>query len=113
MSDLKSFTRDLVGQIEKDLDTRLDWVAVDHWNTEHPHIHLIVRGVRDDSQDLVISSDYIKEGMRDRARDFITQELGPRTDLDNRRALDPQTEAERWQQPNRTPARAAANPAHT
>src|SRR3546814_13576750 len=64
MSDLKSFTRDLVGQIEKDLDTRLDWVAVDHWNTEHPHIHLIVRGVRDDSQDLVISRDYIKEGDR-------------------------------------------------
>ncbi len=22
----------------------LDWVAVDHWNTEHPHVHLIVRG---------------------------------------------------------------------
>ncbi|BBB08445.1 relaxase/mobilization nuclease domain-containing protein [Sphingopyxis sp. EG6] len=101
MSDLKSFTRDLVGQIEKDLDTRLDWVAVDHWNTEHPHIHLIVRGVRDDSQDLVISRDYIKEGMRDRARDFITQELGPRTDLDIRRALERQIEAERWTQLDR------------
>jgi len=47
MADLNAFTRDLVGQMEKDLDTRLDWVAVDHWNTEHPHIHLIVRGVRD------------------------------------------------------------------
>src|SRR5690606_15944921 len=68
MSDLKSFTRDLVGQMEKDLGTRLDWVAVDHWNTEHPHVHLIVRGVRDDGQDLVISRDYLKEGMRDRAR---------------------------------------------
>src|SRR5690606_14878426 len=44
MSDIKSFTRDLVGQMEKDLGTRLDWVAVDHWNTEHPHVHLIVRG---------------------------------------------------------------------
>ena len=88
MTDLKSFTRDLVGQMEKDLGTRLDWVAVDHWNTEHPHVHLIVRGVRDDGQDLVIARDYIKEGMRDRARDLITQELGPRTDLDIRRALE-------------------------
>ena len=101
MSDLRSFTRDLAGQMEKDLDTRLDWVAVDHWNTEHPHVHLIVRGVRDDGQDLVISRDYIKEGMRDRARDLITQELGPRTDLDIRRALERQIEAERWTQLDR------------
>lgn len=101
MSDLKSFTRDLVGQMEKDLGTRLDWVAVDHWNTEHPHVHLIVRGVCDDGQDLVISRDYIKEGMRDRARDLITMELGPRTDHDIRRALERQIEAERWTQLDR------------
>ncbi|UXT20432.1 DUF3363 domain-containing protein [Agrobacterium tumefaciens] len=101
MADLKSFTRDLVGQMEKDVGSRLDWVAVDHWNTEHPHVHLIVRGVRDDGQDLVISRDYIKEGMRDRARDLITQELGPRTDLDIRRSLDRQIEAERWTQLDR------------
>ncbi|TIP11293.1 VirD2 family relaxase/mobilization nuclease [Mesorhizobium sp.] len=96
MTDLKSFTRDLVSQMERDLDTRLDWVAVDHWNTEHPHVHLIVRGVRDDGENLVISRDYIKEGMRDRARDLITQELGPRTDHDIRRALERHVEAERW-----------------
>ncbi|CAH1686568.1 Type VI secretion protein [Hyphomicrobiales bacterium] len=101
MSDLKSFTRDLVGQMEKDLGTRLDWVAVDHWNTEHPHVHLIVRGVRDDGHDLVISRDYIKEGMRDRARDLITMELGPRTDHDIRHALERQIDAERWTQLDR------------
>ncbi|WP_199261987.1 relaxase/mobilization nuclease domain-containing protein [Paracoccus binzhouensis] len=101
MSDLRSFTRDLVGQMETDLGTRLDWVAVDHWNTAHPHVHLIVRGMRDDGQDLVISRDYIKEGMRDRARDLITLELGPRTDLDIRRTLEAQIEAERWTQLDR------------
>jgi type IV secretory pathway VirD2 relaxase len=101
MADLRSFARDLVTQMEKDLDTRLDWVAVDHWNTEHPHVHLIVRGVRDDGQDLVISRDYIKEGMRDRARDLITQELGPRSDLDIRRSLERQVEAERFTQIDR------------
>jgi type IV secretory pathway VirD2 relaxase len=101
MADLRSFARDLVTQMEKDLDTRLDWVAVDHWNTEHPHVHLIVRGVRDDGQDLVIARDYIKEGMRDRARDLITQELGPRTDLDIRRSLEGQVETERFTQLDR------------
>lgn len=101
MADLKSFTRDLVAQMEKDLGTRLDWAAIDHWNTEHPHVHLIVRGVRDDGQDLVIARDYIKEGIRDRARDLISQELGPRTDLDIRRSLERQIGAERWTQLDR------------
>jgi type IV secretory pathway VirD2 relaxase len=96
MSDLKSFTRDLVAQTEKDLDTKLDWAGVAHWNTEHPHIHLIVRGVRDDGENLVIARDYIKEGMRDRARDLITQELGVRTDQDIRRELERQIATERW-----------------
>ena len=84
MADLKGFARELVGQMEKDLGTKLDWVAVDHWNTQHPHVHIIVRGVADDGQDLVISRDYIKEGMRARAQDLVTQELGPRSDLDIR-----------------------------
>src|SRR5690606_37373953 len=53
MADLKSFAHDIIDQMEKDLDTKLDWVGIDHWNTAHPHIHLIVRGVRDDGSDLV------------------------------------------------------------
>ncbi|MDA9520091.1 type VI secretion protein, partial [Bradyrhizobium sp. CCBAU 11434] len=38
MTDLKAFTRDLAKQMETDLGTRLDWVAVDHWNTDNPHV---------------------------------------------------------------------------
>ncbi|MGL4442581.1 MAG: relaxase/mobilization nuclease domain-containing protein, partial [Alsobacter sp.] len=105
MSDLKTFARDLVGQMEKDLGTKLEWVAVDHWNTEHPHVHLIVRGVREDGENLVISRDYIKEGMRDRARDLITQELGPRTDHEIRRTLERQIDTERWTNLDRQLAR--------
>src|SRR5690606_9672036 len=51
---------------------------------------------RDDGTDLVISRDYIKDGMRDRARNLITQELGPRTDQDIWRTLERQIGAERW-----------------
>lgn len=101
MADLKSFTRELVGQMEVDLGTKLDWVGVDHWNTQHPHVHIIVRGVAEDGQDLVISRDYIKEGMRARAQDLVTQELGIRSDLDIRRSLERQVEAERWTQLDR------------
>lgn len=96
MTDLKSFTRDLMRQAQKDLGTKLDWVGVDHWNTEHPHIHVIARGRADDGEDLVISRDYIKDGMRARARDLISQELGLRTDRDIQNTLERQIDAERW-----------------
>ncbi|MFG1270445.1 relaxase/mobilization nuclease domain-containing protein [Xanthobacter versatilis] len=101
MADLRSFAHDLVSQMQKDLGTKLDWVGVDHWNTDNPHLHILVRGRTDDSQDLVISRDYIKEGMRARAQDLITQELGPRTDLDIHRAVERQVEAEGWTQLDR------------
>jgi len=105
MSDLKTYARDLMGQMEKDLGTRLDWVGVDHWNTDNPHVHIILRGRTDDGQDLVISRDYIKEGMRARAQDLVTQELGPRTDHEIRRNLERQIEAERWTNLDRQLAR--------
>ncbi|CAM5766397.1 relaxase/mobilization nuclease domain-containing protein [Bosea minatitlanensis] len=101
MADLKIHARELMGQMEKDLGTKLDWVGVDHWNTDNPHIHIIVRGRTDDGQDLLISRDYIKEGMRARAQDLVTQELGQRTDLEINRNLERQVEAERWTQLDR------------
>ncbi len=101
MDDLKGFTRDLMRQAERDLGTKLDWVGVAHWNTEHPHIHVVVRGRTDQGEDLVISREYIKEGMRARAQDLITQELGERTDLDIRNALHRQVDAERFTQLDR------------
>lgn len=96
MADLKAFTRELMSQMEKDLGSRLDWVAIDHWNTDNPHVHVILRGRTDDGQDLVISRDYISEGMRARAQDLVTMELGPRTVHEIRRNLERQVEAERW-----------------
>ncbi len=96
MVDLKDFTRDLMVQMQKDLGTHLDWVAVEHWNTGQPHIHIIVRGIGDDARDLVIARDYIGEGMRAQARNLVTQELGLRTDLDISRALERQIDVERW-----------------
>jgi type IV secretory pathway VirD2 relaxase len=96
LSSLRSFTRELMDQAARDLGTRLDWVAVDHWNTEHPHIHILVRGRADDGADLVISRDYIASGLRARAGDLVTRELGPRSELEVRRGLEAEVTAERW-----------------
>ncbi len=55
MADLRAFTRELMRDAEKDLGTGLDWVAVDHWNTNNPHVHVLVRNSVYESKDLVIS----------------------------------------------------------
>ena len=96
MEDVRAFTRDLMAQAERDLGTELDWIAVDHWNTDNPHIHVLVRGKADDDKDLVISRDYISRGFRSRAEELVTLELGPRTDREIAAGLDAEVKAERW-----------------
>jgi hypothetical protein len=87
LSDLRAFTRDVMRQMEEDLGTRLDWVAIDHFNTGHPHSHIIVRGRDDRGKDLIIAQDYITDGVRVRAQERATLELGPETDLELRAKL--------------------------
>jgi type IV secretory pathway VirD2 relaxase len=82
LDDLKPFVRDLMTDVERDLGTKLDWVAVDHYNTGHPHSHIVVRGKTDRDEDLIIARDYISHGMRARAAELLTLELGPRTDIE-------------------------------
>ncbi len=82
LQDLKQFTRDVMAAAEKDLGTRLDWVAVNHFHTDHPHVHIVLRGRSDDGGDLVIAKSYITHGFRRRAEELATLELGPRRNLD-------------------------------
>lgn len=81
-ADLKPFVRRLMGQMGEDLGTKLDWVAVDHFNTGHPHSHIMLRGVDERGQNLVIAREYIARGMRERASELVTLDLGPKTQLE-------------------------------
>jgi type IV secretory pathway VirD2 relaxase len=96
MQDLRAYTRELMADAERDLGTSLDWVAVDHWNTDNPHIHVLVRGKADDGEDLVISRDYMSHGFRRRAEERAALELGPRSEKDIDLALRKEIDAERW-----------------
>jgi type IV secretory pathway VirD2 relaxase len=96
LSDLRDFTRDVMRQMEEDLGTRLDWVAVDHFNTGHAHSHVIVRGRDDQGKDLIIAQDYITDGMRLRAQERATLELGPEADRELREKLRAEVSAERF-----------------
>ena len=96
MTDLRGFTRDLMARAEQDLGTEIDWVAVDHWNTDQPHVHVLARGVAEDGTDLVISREYISRGLRGRAEQLVGLELGPRSERAIRSSLEREVGAERW-----------------
>ena len=109
LDDFRTYTRHLVNRMEADLGTRLDWVAVDHWNTDNPHTHLIVRGRDDTGKDLIIAGDYIAHGFRHRAAELATEWLGPRTELEIQQTLGHEVEQERWTSLDRTLQREAGD----
>jgi type IV secretory pathway VirD2 relaxase len=96
LDDMKPFIRDFMAQVERDLDTKLDWVAVDHYNTGQPHTHIVIRGKDDRGDDLVITRDYMSHGLRMRARELLTLELGPEIEHDMTLKLAREVNAERF-----------------
>jgi type IV secretory pathway VirD2 relaxase len=84
--DLTSYVRRLMGQIERDLGRKVEWAAVNHYDTGHSHAHIVVRGLDRDGQELRFDRSYIASGMRWRAQEIATQELGPRHEFEIRRA---------------------------
>lgn len=102
LGDLKLMTRRLMHQMEQDLDTHLDWIAVDHHNTGHPHTHIVVRGVTDDKKILYIAGDYIAHGVRARASDLVTRQLGRQSEWDVQQKLGREIKHERFTRLDRT-----------
>jgi type IV secretory pathway VirD2 relaxase len=113
ITDLKPLIRDLVAQMEHDLDAPLDWVAVDHFNTGHPHTHLVIRGRDRRGRDLVMARDYIAYGIRARAQALITLELGPETEIERLRKLTKEVEQERLTRLDRKIVGRAVDGIHT
>lgn len=90
LEDLKAYTRELVDRVERDLNTHIDWIAAEHHDTGRPHVHLLIRGRREDGRDLVIPRPYVSHGFRHRAEELATEQLGPR--LEPERPLDRRAE---------------------
>ena len=80
--DLEKHTRDLMRRIEQSLLTKLEWVAVVHHNTEHPHVHIALRGRDDRGTALRLPRAFIQSGIRRHAEELATHELGFRTERD-------------------------------
>ncbi|HTK73281.1 MAG TPA: relaxase/mobilization nuclease RlxS [Croceibacterium sp.] len=94
--DLKPLIRRWMKQAERDLGTRLDWVAVDHFNTGHPHSHVIVRGKDQLGKNLVIAREYLTHGLHSRAEQLVDLDLGPRSPYEVLRVHYREMEQERF-----------------
>ena len=95
--DMTAYVREAMRRVGRDLDAgKLEWVAVNHHNTDNPHAHVMVRGRREDGTDLVIPRRYISYGIRDRASEVATELLGQRSAQEVRSAKAKEVEAERF-----------------
>jgi type IV secretory pathway VirD2 relaxase len=80
--DLQRFVRDVMSRMESDMHTSLDWVAVAHFNTVHPHVHIALRGVDKNGSEFKLPREHVKEGLRAVAQHFVPAQLGHRTEQD-------------------------------
>ena len=104
---LRTHVRGLVGEMERDLDTKLQWVAIDHHNTDDAHVHLLIRGVRDNGRTLKIDREYVRSGIRARSQEIATRELGPRLEPEILRARERVVRREQWTEIDRALERKA------
>jgi type IV secretory pathway VirD2 relaxase len=96
LADLKPFIRDLMQRMEMDLETELEWVAVNHFNIGHPHTHIVIKGKAQDGKDLIIAKDYITHGIRAQASELLSLELGPEDEFAQRLKLIRQVQVDRF-----------------
>jgi hypothetical protein len=80
--DLRKLTRELLAQMARQTGSDLEWVASAHYNTEHPHVHVALRGVDANGAPLRLDRGYIQHGIRAVAEDLCTRQIGYRTDPD-------------------------------
>ena len=104
---LREHVRGLVAEMEGDLGSKLQWVAIDHHNTDDAHVHLLVRGVRENGRPLEINREYLRSGLRIRSQELATRELGPRLEPEMLRSREHAVRREQWTEIDRALQRKA------
>jgi hypothetical protein len=77
IGDLRPIVREVMRQAALDLFLPIEWIAADHYNTGHPHSHIVLRARNDRGELQSISTVYLRQGLRRRVRQIVTRELGP------------------------------------
>jgi type IV secretory pathway VirD2 relaxase len=105
--DLTDYVRELMKRVEVDLGRRIEWAAVNHFDTEHPHAHVVVRGVCLEGQQLRLDRAYIARGFRWSAQELATEHLGPRLEREIQQAREREVGQDRFTSLDREIERAA------
>ncbi len=93
--DLEKYVRELMQRVERELGRSLEWAAVNHWDTDHPHAHVVVRGVDLHGRRVLMSRQYISHGMRETAQELANEFLGPRLESEIQRTREREVIQER------------------
>jgi len=91
--DLTEYTKSLMSQMETDLGRGLDWKAINHYNTDNPHTHIVVHGLDRKGEELFIDKEYISNGLRNRGSELVTRELGHRMEHEIKESLQKEIKA--------------------
>jgi type IV secretory pathway VirD2 relaxase len=91
--ELRSHARQIVAKMEADLGSKLEWAAIDHHDTSHPHVHIAVRGIDEAGRPLRLPREYVRSGIRARSQELLTQALGHRQEHERRWARERAVEA--------------------
>jgi hypothetical protein len=79
---LKVFAEKFIEKLEKQTGYKLYWQEACHYDTAHPHAHLLINGVDKTGREIEFPPDVVKTFMRETARDLCTLQLGSRTQKD-------------------------------
>jgi len=90
--DLVDYTRKVMARIEQQVGQPLEWCAIDHHNTDNPHVHILVRA----DKKLFLSNQLINKDAREIAGDEATRALGYRTEKEIQAGRDREIEQRRF-----------------
>jgi type IV secretory pathway VirD2 relaxase len=77
LDDLTDYVRESMDRVARDLgEPKLDWIALNHHDTDQPHAHVLVRGAREDGRMLVIPRATMSYGVRSRFQEVAQERLG-------------------------------------
>lgn len=94
--DLQQFIERVMARVERDIGQPLIWAAANHYNTDDPHTHLVIRGVDRNGKLVRFDREYISRVWRERAQEIVTQELGPRSEHEIERQLQREVQRARY-----------------
>jgi type IV secretory pathway VirD2 relaxase len=106
--DLTDYVRELMKRVECDLGRHVEWAAVNHHDTDHPHAHVVVRGVCREGRPLRMDRAYIARGFQWSAQELATERLGPRLETEIQRTREREVHQERFTSLDRAIEQAAS-----